>query len=64
PAADLDVPGRDFTFGEFVAAQAAGDAQVLAGYGRPVLHLHLTDHDAGLAQVTAALSRQANAEVR
>ncbi|MGL4176999.1 MAG: glucose-6-phosphate isomerase, partial [Dermatophilaceae bacterium] len=46
PAADLDVPGRDFTFGEFVAAQAAGDAQVLAGYGRPVLHLHLTDHDA------------------
>ncbi|MGL5819652.1 MAG: glucose-6-phosphate isomerase [Phycicoccus sp.] len=64
PAQDLDVPGRSFTFGEFVAAQAAGDARVLAEHGRPVLHLHLTDHDAGLAQVTAALSRRATAEVR
>jgi glucose-6-phosphate isomerase len=61
PAADLDVPGREFTFGQFVAAQAAGDAQVLSEHGRPVLRLHLTDHDAGLAQVTAALSRRAAA---
>ena len=39
-----------------IAAQAAGDAQVLAEHGRPVLQLHLTDHDSGLAQVAAALS--------
>lgn len=57
PAADLEVPGRDFTFGQFIAAQAAGDATVLADHGRPVLRLHLTDHDAGLAQVRAALGR-------
>jgi glucose-6-phosphate isomerase len=57
PRDDLAVPGRDFTFGEFIAAQAAGDAQVLAEHGRPVLRLHLTDHDAGLPQVVAALSR-------
>lgn len=57
PAQDLPVPGRDFTLGEFIAAQAAGDAQVLAEHGRPVLRLHLTDHDAGLAQVRAALAR-------
>jgi glucose-6-phosphate isomerase len=57
PHEDLGIPGRDFTFGDFVAAQAAGDAQVLAGHGRPVLQLHLTDHDAGLRQVTEALSR-------
>jgi glucose-6-phosphate isomerase len=57
PAEDLPVPGRDFTFGEFIAAQAAGDAQVLAEHGRPVLRLHLTDHDAGLPQVVAALTR-------
>lgn len=56
PAEDLPVPGRDFTFGQFIAAQAGGDAQVLADHGRPVLRLHLTDHDAGLAQVTAALA--------
>jgi glucose-6-phosphate isomerase len=63
PREDLAVPGREFTFGEFIAAQAAGDAQVLAEHGRPVLRLHLTDHDAGLAQVVAALSaRQTSTE--
>ncbi len=56
PHEDLAIPGREFTFGDFIAAQAAGDAQVLAEHGRPVLQLHLTDHDAGLAQVRAALS--------
>lgn len=55
PSQDLPVPGRDFTLGEFITAQSGGDAQVLADHGRPVLILHLTDHDAGLARVTAAL---------
>jgi glucose-6-phosphate isomerase len=57
PAQDLAVPGRDFSFGDFIAAQAGGDATVLADHGRPVLRLHLTAHDAGLAQVRAALGR-------
>jgi glucose-6-phosphate isomerase len=57
PGKDLPIPGREFTFGDFIASQAGGDAQVLADHGRPVLRLHLTDHDAGLAQVTTALSR-------
>ena len=52
---DLEIPERPFTFGQLIAAQAAGDAQVLADHGRPVLRLHLTDRSAGLAQVTAAL---------
>ena len=56
PQADLPVPGRDFTFGQFIAAQAGGDAQVLAEHGRPVLRLHLTAHDEGLAHVRAALA--------
>jgi len=55
PERDLEVPGRDFTFGEFIAAQAAGDAAVLADHGRPVLRLHLTDHDSGLALVRQVL---------
>ena len=55
PREDLPVPGREFTLGEFIAAQAGGDATVLAERGRPVLVLHLTDHDAGLAAVDAAL---------
>ena len=41
-ADDLAVPGRDFTFGELIASQAAGDAKVLADLGRPVLTLTLT----------------------
>jgi len=55
PREDLAIPGRNFTFGDFITAQAGGDAQVLADRGRPVLRLHLTDHDAGLAQLTLAL---------
>ncbi len=35
PVEDLDVPGRDFTFGSFIESQAAGDAAVLRERGRP-----------------------------
>jgi len=58
PEEDLAIPGREFTFGEFIAAQAGGDAQVLADHGRPVLRLHLTDHDAGLAQLIRTLDNE------
>ncbi|HPU13803.1 MAG TPA: glucose-6-phosphate isomerase [Aeromicrobium sp.] len=56
PITDLEVPGRDFTLGEFIASQAAGDAQVLRERGRPVLQLHLHDVPAGLALITEALA--------
>ncbi|MBG6225966.1 glucose-6-phosphate isomerase [Arthrobacter sp. CAN_A2] len=55
-AADLTIPGRPFTFGELITAQAAGDAQVLADHGRPVLRLHLTDRAAGVAQLRDVIS--------
>jgi len=58
PQEDLAIPGREFTFGDFIAAQAGGDAQVLADHGRPVLRLHLTDHDAGLAQLIRTLDNE------
>jgi Phosphoglucose isomerase len=48
---DLPVPGRPYTFGQLQAAQAAGDRQALAGRGRPVLRLHLTDRRAGITQL-------------
>lgn len=40
---DLEIPGRPFTFGALIAAQAAGDAAVLVAHGRPVVTLTLTD---------------------
>lgn len=43
---DLEIPGRPFTFGQLIAAQAAGDAQVLIAHGRPVVTLTLTDPQA------------------
>ncbi|MGB8650982.1 MAG: glucose-6-phosphate isomerase, partial [Mycobacteriales bacterium] len=51
---DVAIPDRPFTFGTLIAAQAAGDAAVLADHGRPVLRLHLTSR-AGLDQVRKAL---------
>lgn len=61
---DLEIPERPFTFGQLIAAQASGDAQVLEGHGRPVLRLHFTERAAGVAQlqdVVAALAGQASA---
>jgi glucose-6-phosphate isomerase len=51
---DLAVPGRPYSFGTLQAAQAAGDRQALAGRGRPVLRLHLTDRAAGVVQLLEA----------
>jgi len=52
---DLPVPDRPYTFASLQAAQAAGDATVLADKGRPVLRLHLTDRAAGIGQLLQAL---------
>lgn len=50
-AEDLSIPDRPFSFGELIAAQAAGDAQVLEDANRPVLRLHLADRIAGVQQL-------------
>ncbi|MGJ9372029.1 glucose-6-phosphate isomerase [Nesterenkonia sp. CF4.4] len=48
---DVEVPDRPFTLAKLIAAQAEGDAQVLAGHDMPVLQVHLNDRTAGLTQV-------------
>jgi glucose-6-phosphate isomerase len=53
---DLGIPDRPFTFGELIQAQAAGDAQVLAEHGRPVLRLHFADRAAGVQQLNTVVS--------
>lgn len=53
---DLAVPGRPFTFGRLLRAQAAGDASVLAEHGRPVLTLSTRDLPAAASVITAALT--------
>ena len=54
-ARDLAIPDRPYTFATLQQAQAAGDAVVLAGADRPVLRLHLTDREAGLAKLLKEL---------
>ncbi|OIH93576.1 glucose-6-phosphate isomerase [Curtobacterium sp. MCBA15_001] len=54
-AGDLPIPGRPFTFGQLIRAQAAGDASVLAQHGRPVLTLSSGDLPALADVVTAAV---------
>jgi glucose-6-phosphate isomerase len=51
---DLAIADRPFTFGELIAAQAAGDATVLAEHDRPVVTLTVTDADAIAAVIAAA----------
>jgi glucose-6-phosphate isomerase len=52
---DIQVPGRGFTLGELIASQAAGDANVLAEHGRPVLTLTISNVATGAATIKKAL---------
>ncbi|MFH0751707.1 MAG: transaldolase [Chloroflexota bacterium] len=55
--ADLPVPGKPYTFGQLVDAQARGDFEALESHDLPVLRVHLgADVDAGLAALDAALA--------
>jgi len=55
-AADLKVPGQEYTFGIVKAAQARGDFEVLAGRGRRLLRIHVgADVSAGLAKIEQAV---------
>ena len=56
-AEDIAVPGRKYSFGVVQAAQARGDLDVLNERGRRALRVHLTDLDAGLAQLAAAVKQ-------
>lgn len=54
---DLAVPDRPFSFGSLMAAQAAGDARVLAEHGNPVLTLEATDLLSLFERLEGALTR-------
>jgi transaldolase/glucose-6-phosphate isomerase len=54
-AHDIDVPGRGYSFGTVIEAQAAGDLAVLAERGRRVLRVHLHDVPEGLRALRRAV---------
>ncbi len=54
---DRPIPGKPYTFGQLIDAQAAGDLSVLRAHDLPVVRIHLgPDPDAGLAALERALS--------
>jgi glucose-6-phosphate isomerase len=53
PTLDRTVPGRPFTWGGLMLAQARGDATVLARHGRPVLTISVAGRDGLVAMISA-----------
>ncbi len=54
--ADRSIPGKPYTLGQLIDAQAAGDLNALRAHDLPVLRIHLgPDPDAGLAAFERAL---------
>ena len=52
---DLEIPDRPFSYGQLLAAQAAGDAAILGDHGVPVVTLRVRNNG-GIAAIIAALS--------
>ncbi len=53
---DLEVPGRPFSFGTLINAQALGDAKVLSDNGLKVVSLRLSEPLSGLELITKVIA--------
>jgi glucose-6-phosphate isomerase len=54
---DREIPGKAYTFGSLIDAQAIGDAQTIESHDLPILRINLgSDPDAGLAALGRALA--------
>lgn len=51
---DFEVPGRDFSFGTLLMAQAVGDYRALGARKYPLLRLNLLERSAGITQLIKA----------
>jgi len=54
-AQDVAVPGRGYSFGAVIDAQAAGDLAVLTDRGRRAIRVHLDNVDEGLVALSHAV---------
>jgi len=55
PREDVPIPGKPFTFGQVIAAQAAGDLAALKARGRRAMRVHLDDLVSGLERLNEAV---------
>ncbi|MDE0138854.1 MAG: hypothetical protein OXM57_00805 [bacterium] len=58
PGLDVDVPETDFSFGELLKGQAAGDYQALSGRDRRVLRIGLSGDPRSALETVAGLMRR------
>ncbi|HSS44142.1 MAG TPA: hypothetical protein VLO07_02285, partial [Thermoanaerobaculia bacterium] len=56
PALDVPIPGKPYSFGRVIAAQAAGDLAALKSRGRRALSVHVDRIGPGLEQLDAAVT--------
>jgi glucose-6-phosphate isomerase len=56
-AADIEIPGKDFSFGELLMAQALGDGEALSSRDLPVVRIHLKNRALGIASLLAAVAK-------
>jgi len=54
---DVPIPGKPYSFGQVISAQAAGDLAALKSRGRRAMHVHLEEVDSGLHSLEAAAGR-------
>jgi glucose-6-phosphate isomerase len=54
---DVKIPGKPYSFGDVIAAQAAGDLAALKSRGRRALRVHLQDVTSGIDSLQAAVTR-------
>jgi transaldolase / glucose-6-phosphate isomerase len=52
---DRPIPGWPYTFGRLIDAQAEGDFAAIEAHDLPILRVHLTDPERGMAALEAAL---------
>ncbi len=55
PREDVPIPGKPYTFGQVIAAQAAGDLAALKARGRRAMRVHLDDLVSGLERLNEAV---------
>jgi hypothetical protein len=54
---DLEIPGKAYTFGQLIDAQAIGDARTIQDHRLPILRVNLgSDPDTGIAALQRALT--------
>ena len=54
---DREIPGKAYTFGQLIDAQAIGDARTIEDHKLPIVRINLgPDPDAGLAVLERALA--------